>query len=58
MATFARVVKGMEQLVVGGAKGKAQATAAHHIQKHQTPLPFADTIDFIRQFKGLRSKYL
>tara|TARA_R110000787_G_scaffold153495_12_gene267377 strand:- start:2426 stop:3493 length:1068 start_codon:yes stop_codon:yes gene_type:complete len=52
---FARV-KGMEHFVVGGAKGKAQATAAHHIQNINSLHSRYD--DFIRQFKGPASKYL
>tara|TARA_R110000787_G_C13246001_1_gene428823 strand:+ start:337 stop:510 length:174 start_codon:yes stop_codon:yes gene_type:complete len=31
---FARV-KGLEHFVVDGAKGKAKATASHHIPEHQ-----------------------
>lgn len=52
---FARV-KGLEHFVVGGAKGKAKATAAHHIQNINSMPSRYD--DFIRQFKGPASKYL
>lgn len=47
---------GMEHFVVGGAKGKAQATASHHIQNINSLHSRYE--DFIRQFKGPASKYL
>ncbi|NKX28588.1 IS1595 family transposase [Rhodobacteraceae bacterium R_SAG6] len=47
---------GMEHFVVGGAKGKAKATASHHIQNINSLHSRYE--DFIRQFKGPASKYL
>jgi hypothetical protein len=47
---------GMEHFVVGGAKGKTQATASHHIQNINSL--HSRYKDFIRQFKGPASKYL
>lgn len=52
---FARV-KGLEHFVVGGAKGKARATASHHIQNINSL--HSKYEDFIRRFKGPASKYL
>ncbi|WP_305511838.1 IS1595 family transposase [Shimia thalassica] len=52
---FARI-KGLEHFVVGGAKGKVQATASHHIQNINSLHSRYE--DFIRQFKGPASKYL
>ena len=49
-------MKGLEHFVVGGAKGKAQATASHHIQNINSLHSRYE--DFIRQFKGPASKYL
>jgi hypothetical protein len=48
--------KGLEHFVVGGAKGKAKATASHHIQNINSLHSRYE--DFIRQFKGPASKYL